>query len=203
MMKSAMTTSAIFLALACSAPTTVAQDAQEQLTPARCDVGAPHPNAPAELSQFAFLVGDYKVTFHAWQGEDWSPAQPGRQARWNGWYGLGGMAIYDEWFGTEPAIDPDTDRGVNVRMYDPKAEEWDMMWIATLGNQVQDLRAKVIDGTLTMWQEYPDRPNFRAEFITEDDDNWYRISYTKDDAGEWVKQFKLDATRIPCVETDS
>ena len=200
MLKPILMTSAIFLALACAAPSTVAEEANDGLAPARCDVGAPHPNAPAELAQFAFLVGDYKVTFHGWQGEEWSQAQPGRQARWNGWYGLGGMAIYDEWYGEDPGVNPDTSRGVNVRMYDPEAEEWDMMWIATLGSQVQDLRAKVIDGTLTMWQVYPDRANFRAEFVVEDEDHWARISYTKDDNGEWVKQFKLAASRIPCAE---
>ena len=174
--------------------------AQPVASPATCDYGAPHENAPDELAQFGFLIGDYKITLHRWLGEDWSPAQPGVTARWNGRYGLGGMAIIDEWFHPDPAQDPEASRGINVRMYDTEAEEWDMMWIATGGRQVQDLRARMIDGKLTMWQVYPDRPNFRAEFNIADEDSWNRVAYSKDEGGEWVKTFLLSATKIPCAE---
>ena len=172
--------------------------AQEIAPPATCEYGAPHENAPDEISQFEFLIGDYKISLHAWRGENWSPPQPGVTARWNGRYGLGGMAIVDEWYHPDPAQDPDAPRGINVRLYDSEAGEWDMMWIATGGNQVQDLRAQMQEGELWMWQVYPERPNFKAKFEIEDADHWARISYTKDDKGEWVKQYKLAATRIPC-----
>ncbi|MEZ5921701.1 MAG: hypothetical protein R3C60_10165 [Parvularculaceae bacterium] len=174
--------------------------AQEVAPPSRCEFGAPHQNAPPELSQFAFLIGDYTITLHAWRGDQWSPPQPGVTARWNGYYGLEGMAIIDEWYHPDPAQDPNASRGVNVRMYDPEAKEWDMMWVATGNHQVQDLRAKMIDGKLTMWQVYPERPNFRAEFEVFDADHWARISYTKDEKGGWVKQYKLAASRIPCMQ---
>jgi hypothetical protein len=108
------------------------------------------------------------------------------------------MAIVDEWFHPDPAQDPNSPRGVNVRMYDPEAEEWDMMWVATSAHQVQDLRAKVIDGVLTMWQVYPERADFQATFQIEDGDHWSRIAYAKDEEGAWVKTFKLAAARIPC-----
>ena len=172
----------------------------DELAPPRCDYGSPHPEAPAELQQFAFLIGDYTIKFHAWRSGKWTPPQPGATGRWNGYYGLGGMAIIDEWFDRDPGLEPNVDRGVNVRMWDDEASEWDMMWMATAGKQVQDLRAQMKDGKLTMWQVYPDRPNFKAVFEITDDDHWARISYTKDDDGEWVKQFKLAATRIPCTD---
>ncbi len=163
-----------------------------------CSYGSPHDNAPPELDQFGFLIGDFEITSHAWTGAAWSPPRPGPRARWNGWYGLGGMAIYDEWYDPDPALDPDSPRGVNVRMYDAEAAQWKMMWIATAGLQVQDLVAEMRDGKLTMWQNYPDRPGFLADFTVVDKDHWYRVSYTKDDAGAWVPQFKLAATRLPC-----
>ena len=47
-------------------------------------------------------------------------------------------------------------------MWDAEDGEWDMMWVHSAGRQVQDLRAKVIDGKVTMWQVYPERPGFRA-----------------------------------------
>lgn len=174
--------------------------AQPVAPPETCDYGAPHENTPPETAEFAFLIGDYQISLHRWLGENWSPAQPGVSARWNGRYGLGGMAIVDEWFHPDPAQNADAPRGINVRMYDPDAEEWDMMWVATGGRQVQDLRAKVIDGILTMWQVYPERPEFRAEFNVDDADHWNRVTFGKDENGDWVKQFKLAATRIPCAE---
>ncbi len=176
----------------------VAPLAAQELAPPRCEYGSPHANAPAELSQFGFLIGDYKISFYAWRDGKWAGPQPGNYARWNGYYGLGGMAIIDEWFHPDPATDIDAPRGVNVRMYDPEAGEWDMMWVATGAHQVQDLRAKVQDGVLWMWQVYPDRPNFKARFDVTDEDHWARVSYIKNDSGEWVKQFKLAAERIPC-----
>jgi len=108
------------------------------------------------------------------------------------------MAIVDEWYDPNPEEDPEAPRGVNVRMYDPDASQWKMMWIATGGLQVQDLRAEVREGKLTMWQVYPERPGFLADFTVEDDDHWHRISYVKDDLGAWVPQFKLAASRTPC-----
>ena len=169
-----------------------------ETAPPTCDYGEPHPNAAPELTQFAFLIGDYSIALHAWDGEGWSPPKADVTARWNGRYALGGMAIMDEWYHPDPAQDPSAPRGVNVRMYDPENGEWDMMWLATRTHQVQDLRARMEDGRLVMWQVYPERPDFRAEFEISDPDHWARISYAKNGDGNWVKQYKLAATRIPC-----
>ena len=159
-----------------------------------CDVGSLSDSAPAETQQFSFLLGDHEVTLHAWTGSGWTPPRP-VNARWRGWYGLSGTAIYDEW--EDP--DPNTGGlGVNVRMYDDAEGVWKMMWIATTGLQVQDLRAEVRDGVLTMWQVYPERPGWKAEFEILGDDQWARVSYQQDEAGDWQPQFRLVATRQPC-----
>lgn len=163
-----------------------------------CDFGAPHVNAPSELAQFSFLIGNYDITSHIMTPQGWSPPRPGPHAQWNGRYSLGGMTITDEWYDPNPDIDPDAPRGVNVRMYDVEESVWKMMWISTNGKQVQDLRAEMRDGKLTMWNVYPERIKSLADFTIEDADHWHRISYVKDDADEWVPQFKLRATRIPC-----
>ena len=171
-------TAAIMALAACtSVPAPALADAAPAPMPPRCDPGTPHPDAPAELAQFSFLVGDFDITAHVWQGLDWSPARPGPHARWNGWYGLEGMAIYDEWFDPDPGLDPSGFKGVNVRYYDAEKSEWQMMWIATGGKQVQDLRAEMRDGKLTMWQVYPERAGFLADFTVVDADHWYRTSY--------------------------
>ncbi|NQY15221.1 MAG: hypothetical protein HRT81_15380, partial [Henriciella sp.] len=92
----------------------------------------------------------------------------------------------------------DAPRGVNVRLYDAASEEWKMMWVATGAARVQALRAKIVDGKLTMWQVSPAQIDLVADFTREDGDHWHRISSVKDADGNWVPQFKLSASRIPC-----
>ena len=177
--------------------TTVLAEGARAAAERACDYGAPHPQAPPETRQFAFLIGDFEVSLSAWQGEGWSPPrQVG--ARWNGRYGLNGMVIVDEWFDPSPE-QTDGVWGVNVRTFDPQARQWKMMWISLPERQVQDLRAEVQDGTLTMWQVYPERPGWRAEFEVAGDGHWARISYVRDGAdGEWTPQYRLAATPVPC-----
>ena len=88
--------------------------------------------------------------------------------------------------------------GVNVRMYDDAEAVWKMMWISTSGMQVQDLRAEIRDGVLTMWQVYPERPGWKAEFEVIGDDQWARVSYQQEEAGAWQPRFRLVATRLSC-----
>jgi hypothetical protein len=155
-------------------------------------VGQPNAQAPDALTQFNFLLGTHEVTLHAWLGETWSPARP-INAQWRGWYGLEGFAIYDEW------IDPDPTRGgrgINVRMYDPDEGLWKMMWISTRGKQVQDLRAQLRDGVMTMWNV--DRAGWKAEFEMLGNTAWARADYQQNEAGDWVPQFRLVATRQGC-----
>lgn len=188
------------VALVVTPASVVAQEA-EQIAPPTCDYGVPHPDAPPELMQFDFLIGDYTITAHRWQNGAWSPPRPGPAPRWNGYYVLGGMAIADEWFDPDPGLDINANRGINIRMWDAKDNEWDMMWVHSGGRQVQDLRAKVIDGKLTMWQVYPERAGFRAEFERLGPDNWQRVTYAPNSAGEWEPTFKLVASRIACPES--
>lgn len=155
-------------------------------------VGQPNALAPDQLAQFDFLLGTHEVTLHAWLGEKWSPARPGH-AQWRGWHGLDGYAVYDEW------IDPDPTRGshgVNVRMYDPDEGLWKMMWISTRGKNIQDLRAQMRDGVMTMWNV--DRTGWKAEFEILNNTAWARADYQQDEAGNWVPQFRLVATRRTC-----
>ncbi len=73
------------------------------------------------------------------------------------------------------------------------------MWISLPERQVQDLRAEVQGGTLTLWQVYPERPGWKAEFEIVDADHWARVSYVTDrDSDQWTPQYRLAATRVPC-----
>lgn len=184
---------------ACTAQTAISQDAATtERAPPRCDYGRAHPQAPAELEQFGFLIGDFEITSHIMTPTGWSPPRPGPRARWNGWYSMDGMMITDEWYDPDPGLQPDAPRGVNVRMYDETSDEWIMMWVATNTARVQDLRAAMKDGKLTMWQVYPSQIDLVADFTVEDDDHWHRVSYVQDEDGAWTPKYKLRATRIVC-----
>ena len=194
-----MIAAAGLLAAACTTQIEVPAESSAAASIApRCDYGAPHPQAPAELQQFSFLIGDFEITSHIRTQTGWSPPRPGPRARWNGRYSMGGMMITDEWYDPDPGLQPDAPRGVNVRMYDTESAEWKMMWVATRTARVQDLRAVMKDGKLTMSQVYPTQIGLVADFTVEDNDHWHRVSYVQDDEGEWVPQYKLRATRIAC-----
>ena len=60
------------------------------------------------------------------------------------------MVLEDEWYDPDPGLDPDSGRGINVRLYDAEEDTWKMMRIATGSKQVQDLRAEMRNGKLTM-----------------------------------------------------
>ena len=191
------------IAIVCVQSPLYAQGVDDNLAPPRCDYGDPHPDYAEGLAPFSFLIGDYVVTGHIWLAEQqrWSPPQPGVYSRWVGYYGLNGMAIYDEWFNQDLALDPNSSGGINVRTFDADANVFNMMWIATRAQQVSELAAQFEEGVLTMRQVYPERDDFYAEFFVEDDDNWHRIDYRPDEqTGVWVKNVRLNATRIPCPD---
>lgn len=171
------------------------------IAPPSCNYGTPHPEAPAEVAQFDFLIGDYAIAVSRWVEGEWQPVPPGQYgpARWNGRWILGGMAIEDEWYDKDPGLDPNSVRGVNVRMWDAEAGEWDMMWVYTGNHAVTDLRAKLINDRLEMWQVTPYRPNFRAYFERVDADRWNRVTLAPDAEGNWSRTIRLEATRIPCA----
>ena len=155
------------------------------------------PDAPEAFSQFHFLVGVHEMDLHAWTGHAWTPPRP-QGAHWRGWVGLDGHAIYDEWVDMDPRSGG---LGVNVRVYDEAEALWKMMWVSTNGLQVQDLRAQMIDDVLTMWQVYPQREGWKAEFTQLSEHSWQRIDYNKDANGIWQPGFKLVATRTACKES--
>ena len=140
---------------------------------------------------FDFLLGEHDVSLHAWTASGWTPPRP-TQAQWHGHRSLKDQVIQDEWF------DPENGDGINIRYFDEAENLWKMMWISTNGRQVQDLRAELRDGVLTMWQVHPPRPGWQAQFEVLNNCRWQRIGYQENAKGELQRQFKLVATRRGC-----
>jgi hypothetical protein len=106
--------------------------------------GKPNPNAPAELSQFAFLIGNWrceakiKLPSGEWQAF---------QATWSGRYILDGYAIADEYRMTDSSGDLIV-LGMNFRTYDATRQIWNIKWLHALGGTWVDLTSEEM-GRLT------------------------------------------------------
>ncbi len=167
-----------------------------------CVPGEPHPDAPPELRQFHFLIGQFDVLGSRWTDEGWS--QPGPPAYWEGEYILGGFAIADYYYRQPPELGG-TERGVNVRMYDPESGIWTMSWATTRNpRSVLLLEAEERDGLMWMYQMDDPETRFsgrKVSFHVVDEDTWYRVDEFTDDEGvTWIKTLRLSATRRSCSD---
>jgi hypothetical protein len=109
-------------------------------------VDGPHPDAPAETAQFAFLVGTWDCTTRSMK-PDGSESLEGR-ARWTGYWILGGWALQDDWESPGPA--GTVFRGTNVRSFNPQTGKWDNRWLSSGTLQWKYYEAEKVGGTMVM-----------------------------------------------------
>lgn len=106
------------------------------------EYGKPNPNAPPELSRFAFLIGK-------WQFEAKLKHKDGTEesfsGMWEGRYVLGGYAIADEYRMTTSAGELVV-LGMNLRAYDSKKKAWNMKWLNALAGTWVDLGPEELGG---------------------------------------------------------
>ena len=104
--------------------------------------GEPNPNAPPELSRFAFLIG-------RWRGEAKLKREDGStesfEATWEGRYILDGYVIADEYRMMTRAGDLLV-LGLNLRAYDAENRVWRMKWLNALGGTWVDLGPEELGG---------------------------------------------------------
>ncbi len=104
--------------------------------------GEANPNAPAALSQFAFLIG-------RWQGEAKVKSANGEwqtfQATWLGRFILDGYAIADEYrmIGSSGEM---IVLGMNFRTYDAARQVWNIKWLNALAGRWTDLGSEEFGG---------------------------------------------------------
>jgi hypothetical protein len=164
----------------------------EAFAQASCEPGKPAANMPEAFSQFAFIIGDFDVNYRQMTDDGWS--EPLGTARWNGRYSLDGRAIMDWWYDQGGA-------GVNLRIYDSKAEVWKTAWHYTSNLEVRELHQKIweADGKLHLWQVYPEGTDRNVYFETFEDGRWARIDQRRDEeTGEWRPAVMLEALPAEC-----
>jgi hypothetical protein len=93
------------------------------------EYGNPNPKAPPELSQFAFIIGNWRCEARL-KGEDgtWRPYQ----ATWVARYILDGYVIADEYRMTDQTGELILN-GMNFRSYSVEKKTWVMRWLNATG----------------------------------------------------------------------
>jgi hypothetical protein len=106
------------------------------------EFGHLNPNAPAALSQFAFLLGRWRCEANVkLDGGEWQAFD----ATWVGRFILDGYAIADEYRMTDSSGELIV-LGINVRAYDPARQVWNIKWLNALAGTWVDLGPEELGG---------------------------------------------------------
>jgi len=109
------------------------------------DRQTPNPAAPAETSQYAFLIGEWECTTRM-MGPDRNYVE-GR-ATWIGRYILDGWAIQDLWESETP--EGSRFQGTNIRSFDPATGKWDNRWLPQGSLQWKEFESEQRGETMVM-----------------------------------------------------
>jgi hypothetical protein len=161
------------------------------------EFGEPNPNAPAELSRFAFLIGrfrcDAKVKLDS---SEWQPFQ----ATWVGRYILDGYAIADEyrmWDSSGKLIV----LGTNFRVFDATRRAWNMKWLHALTGTWVDLGPEDLGGVrfegksviYAFREPMAAHPYTRATYTSGSDTHFTWRGERSDDMKTWREFMLLEA----------
>lgn len=137
--------------------------------------GRPHPDAPEELRQFAFMVGEFDCTDRLRQRDGtWNEFA----AVWNAKYFLNGWGIQDQYW--SPTFSTS-----NLRIYDPQISKWRVTYFRMPRYGSGEWQGAQEEGRLIMRQY---RTGTAGEAI-ESRLTFYDIT---DDGFEWMAQSVVD-----------
>lgn len=108
------------------------------------DPGRVHPDAPPETAQFGRLAGIWDVEMDV-RRPDGSWSEEPLVAEWRFRYVLDGFAVQDDWYAPPPgapAGDGPSQRGTNLRIYDPEAERWEVAYASNTQKQLSTFEAR-------------------------------------------------------------
>ncbi len=164
-------------------------------------VDKPNPNAPAELSRFAFLIGRWRfdARFKSANGE-WQTFQ----GTWLGHYILDGYAIADEYRMIGPSGQLIV-LGMNFRVYDDAKKVWNIKWLSALEGTWTDLTSEQFggvrfDGHSVSYTFNAERgaqwPFTRATYTNISKSHFTWRGERSDDAKTWSEFMVVECTRI-------
>lgn len=148
------------------------------------------------VAQFGRYVGDWDIADQGLQpdGVTW---KAGNGARWNFTCVGGGIAVQDFWMPNGAEGGPPPGVGTNLRIYDAKAEQWEIAWTATGAPGFTHIRAKQnTDGDVVMHFVSPEQnPPRRITFFTPTSEGWnWTMEMSRDGGETWFAVYKINAT---------
>lgn len=165
--------------------------------------GRPHPDAPDELEQFAFLVGEFDCAIRL---EGLNPHDPDEvlegDMTWRGFYAFNGRGIRDEFYSMSSV-------GQQLRLFDPETGRWEVTWAtapglvdlgASLPNHGTFTARREPDGSMVMMAEARDA---RGRLYT----NRVTFSHIGEGGFEWAAErvypdeVRPQGSPISCVRT--
>ncbi len=176
-----------------------AEEDSQAMKRVEAEYGKPNPNAPPELSRFAFLIGKWRCDAKL-KREDgtWQSLN----ATWEGRFILDGYAIGDEYRMTTSAGELLV-LGINLRSYDAKKKSWNMKWLNALAGTWVDLGPEELGGVqddkkaITYVMKEPVAPHkfTRATYTNISENHFTWRGERSDDGKEWEEFLVIEAYR--------
>jgi hypothetical protein len=163
------------------------------------EYGNLNPNAPRELSRFAFLIGKWRCDAKLKRGDGtWESLK----ATWEGRVILDGYVIADEYRMTTLAGDLMV-LGINLRSYDAKKKTWNMKWLNALGGTWIDLGTEELGGvkidekgiTYSMKEPVASHVLTRATYTNISENHFTWRGEKSDDGKAWEEFMLIEAYR--------
>jgi len=159
-----------------------------------------NPNAPPELSQFAFLIGEFRCDAKADRGDGtWVSLN----ATWEGRFILDGYVIADDYRMTSAAGELLV-LGTNFRLYDAQKKRWNIKWLNALGGNWVDLGAEELGGvhidetgiTYAMNEPMASHAFTRATYMNISENRFTWRGEKSDDRERWEDFMVIEAYRV-------
>ncbi len=159
----------------------------------------PNPNAPAALSRFAFLIGNWRCEARVRLANgEWQTLQ----ATWLGRFILDGYAIADEYRMTGPSGELIV-LGMNLRTYDASKQSWNMKWLNALAGTWVDFGLDELGGVrmdgqsiIYAFREPVAAHTYTRATYTSISDNYFTWRGEKSDDGKaWTEFMVVEAYR--------
>ncbi len=163
------------------------------------EFGKPNPNAPAALSRFAFLIGNWRCEARVRLANgEWQTLQ----ANWLGRFILGGYAVADEYRMTGPSGELIV-LGMNLRTYDASKQSWNMKWLNALAGTWVDLGLDELGGvridgqsiTYAFREPVAAHTYTRAIYTNISDNHFTWRGEKSDDGKAWTEFMVVEAYR--------
>jgi len=152
--------------------------------------------APAELSQWDNMIGDWRTT---WQsiGPDGEVAATG-ETEWNWRWVLNGFAVQDMWINPPRDAEAPNGRlfGTNLRIFNSQTGLWEMAWANNRESKVDTYTAVFDEERIIMSpDENPDGVRIIFYDMTGETFDW--VSEASADGGEtWRPTFRIHGERV-------